>query len=231
MSFSFDDVLWWIIGAWIAFPDARRLYRWRKQAATRKIDRLLDEARAATGKEADKLLGELCEVCARRIQRKPGDAHALRKWGVALWWRAATAAGAEADRLYEEADRKFAQSQAIAPNDGPTCLDRAEALRRRAELHTGEECRRLLIRVCEECEKRVGIYSSGPNDASMFQTLGRALWSLAARERRAEAKRLYQEADDKFTRGCTLAPDQAEIAVEQTVRATCLQAPVAPACW
>ncbi|HEY1219920.1 MAG: hypothetical protein ABSE42_03420 [Bryobacteraceae bacterium] len=191
------------------------VYRKRQQEHVSKIDRLLDEARTASGKERSTLLASLCEECARLIKKKPGNAHALHNWGVALWWRAALATSGEAERLYAQADKKFSQAQALAPSKGSIRADRAEALRYRSALHSGEEGRRLLVQVCEECEKRVGIYASGPDDARMFHTWGMVLWWLAARERGDEAKRLYKEADDKFTRGRTLAPDQTDAAVDR----------------
>ncbi|MGB7761337.1 MAG: hypothetical protein WBL61_16015 [Bryobacteraceae bacterium] len=191
------------------------LYRKRQQGHVSKVDRLFDEARTASGKERSALLAQLCEECARRIEKKPGDAHALHYWGVALWWRAAQATGGEAERLYEKADKKLAQAQALAPNKGAIRADRAEALRWRSALHSGEKARHLLIQVCEECEKRVGIYASGADDARVFHTWGMALWWLAAKAQGDEAKRMYKEADDKFERGRTLAPDQTETVVDQ----------------
>jgi hypothetical protein len=191
------------------------LYRWRAKAPKRKIDRLFDEARAASGAEGDALLARFCEECARRIQKSPREAHVLNKWGVALWWRAAKLSGAEANALYEQADKKFAQAQAITPNDGELRANRADALRWRAALHPDEEGRRLLIQVCEHCQQRLGIHASVPHDARMFGTWGMALWWLAAREKGGEARRLYDEADEKFERCCALAPDQTEMAVNR----------------
>jgi hypothetical protein len=195
--------------------DGLSLYRKRKEAHASKIGRLLDEARAAGGTEAQPLLARVCEECARRIEKKPRDARALHQWGVALWWRAAGASGSEADQIYEMADRKFAQAQAIAGNDGACCADRVEALRYRAALHPGDRGRRLLMQICELCQKRLGIYWSGAHDARMFHTWGMALWWLGAREKGAEARRLYKAADEKFTRGCALAPEETDFAVDR----------------
>lgn len=190
-------------------------YKKHKQAHAEKLDRLLDEARAASGPEAETLLAQACEEAARRIEKKPQDAHALHQWGVALWWRAAKAGRSEADHIFEQADRKFFQAHAIAPNDGACCADRVEALRNRAALPPGDKGRRLLLQICELCQKRLGIYWSGPHDARMFHTWGMALWGLAANETGEEAKRLFKEADEKFTRGCALAPEDSDTAVDQ----------------
>jgi hypothetical protein len=195
--------------------DGLSLYRKRQQAHASKIDRLLDEARAASGKEADTLLARVCEESARRVEKKPRDAHALRQWGVALWWRAAKTSGSAADQIYEQADQKFAQAQAIAGNDAACCADRVEALRYRAALHPGNKGRRLLMQLCDLCQKRLGIMWSGPDDARMLHTWGMALWWLAAREAGEEAKRLYKQADEKFSKAIALEPKEAEFAVDQ----------------
>ncbi len=187
--------------------------RWKKGPG--KLDRLFEHACAATGQEQQMLLASFCEKCARKIQKNPEDSHTLHRWGLALWWRAAKAPRAEADRLYEQADKKFAQAQAIAPGDGEIRANRADALWRRAALHPDEEGRRILIEVCGQCERRVGIYGNGPHDARIFQIWGLAIRGLAQRESGSEADRLYQAADEKFIRGSALAPGQTEMAVNR----------------
>jgi tetratricopeptide (TPR) repeat protein len=195
--------------------DGWRLYRNRKQAHVDKLDRLLDEARAASGPEANALLAQVCEEAARRVEKKPQDAHALHQWGVALWWRATKASPSEADHIYEQADQKFVQSQAIAPNDGACCADRVGAMVYRAALHTGDKGRRLRLQICELCRKRVGVMWSGPYDGRTFRAWGSALWWLAASETGAETKRLYKEAAEKFEKAVSLAPDETDFAVER----------------
>jgi len=194
---------------------AYSLYQHFTKAPGLKIDKLLNEARAASGTEADVLLARVSEVCRQRIARNSRDAHALHQWGVALWWRAAKATGAEADRLFEQADQKFSAAQYIAPNDAACCSDRVGALRYRAKVSPGEKARQLLRQTCELCRKRVGTVSNGPYDGRTFYAWGTALWMLAMSENGTEARRLYQEADEKFTRGRTLAPEDAGIYVEQ----------------
>jgi tetratricopeptide (TPR) repeat protein len=190
-------------------------YRKRKQAHVEKLYRLLNEARAASGPEAEALLTQACEEAARRLEKKPQDAHALHQWGVALWWRAAKASRSEADHIYEQADGKFVQSQAIAPNDAACCADRVGAMLYRAALHTGDKGRRLRLQICELCRKRVGIVWSGPYDARTFHTWGSALWWVATSETGEEAKRLYKEASEKFARAVALDPRDGEFAVDQ----------------
>ena len=201
------------------------LYTKRKEAHRNKIDRMLDEARAASGPEALPLLAAVCQECTRRVEKHPQDAHALHRWGVALWWRAAKASRSEADHIYEQAEQKFAASLAIAPDDAACCSDRVAALVYRAALHSGGKARRLRLQICDLCRKRVGIYWSGPYDARTLRAWGSALWWLAASETGAEAKRLYKEADEKFMRAIALAPGETDAAVDQAdvlVRAAAL---------
>ena len=179
------------------------------------MDQMFADACAASATERNALLARFCEECARRVEKKPQDAHVLYKWGCALWWRAGARSGSEAAELFEQADKKFARAQQIAPNDGEIRFARAEAMRCHAALYPEEASRRLLVRVCEQCEARLGIFATGPHDARMFNTWGLALWWMAAREKGAEALRLYREADEKFGRGCSLAPEQTEIALNQ----------------
>ena len=209
MAFSLIfDALHVVVNGW-------DVYQRRKKAHASKIDMLLNEARAASGPEAIAIFAKVCGECARRVEKKPRDAHAMRQWAVALWWRAARASGAEADQIYEQADYKFSQAQAIAPHDGQCCADRVEALRYRAALHHGGKGRRLLRQVCELCRQRVGIVSSGPHDARMLHSWGMALWWLAAGETGAEARRLYQEADQRFAKAILLEPKEADYAVDR----------------
>jgi tetratricopeptide (TPR) repeat protein len=191
------------------------VYQSFKKASARKIDRLLDKARAASGTEADTLLARACEECARRVEKKPRDAHALHQWGVALWWRAAKASRSEAEQIYEQADQKFSHAQAISPNDPACCSDRVGALFYRSALHPGDKGRRLLTEVCDLCHKRVGITGKGPYDARTLHTWGMALWWLARGEKGAEAKRLYQEADERFAKAVALEPKEADFAVDR----------------
>ncbi len=190
-------------------------YKKRKQAHVEKLDQLLNDARAASGPEADALFAQACEEAARRVEKNAQDARALHQWGVALWWRANRASPSETDHIYEQADQKFSQAQAIATNDGALCADRVGAMGHRAALHPGDKGRRLRLQICELCRKRVGIVWSGPCDGRTFRAWGSALWWLAATETGDEAKRLYREADEKFAKAVMLAPDEADFAVDQ----------------
>jgi tetratricopeptide (TPR) repeat protein len=126
-------------------------------------------------------------------------------------WRATGISGNDADRLYEQADKKFAQALKIVPNDEEICASRVEAKRRRGLLHPDEAGRRLLTETCEMCEARVGIYAKGTFDAWILNTWGLALRDLAARETGAEADRLCEIAAEKLRQGYSLAPDQNQI--------------------
>ena len=196
-------------------PPANDLRVWSAKRAQAKFDRMFDDACAASGAERNSLLARFGEECARWAEKKPQDAHVLYKWGCALWWRATSKSGSEAGELFEQADKKFARAQQIAPNDGEVHAARAEAMRCHAALYPDEAGRRLLIQVCELCEARLGIFAKGSHDARMFNTWGLALWWMAAREKGAEALRLYQEADDKFARSCSLSPEQTEVPLNQ----------------
>jgi tetratricopeptide (TPR) repeat protein len=182
-----------------------------EKSKRKKFDRQYQQAISSTGRDSGTLLAAFCEDCRKRVAKKPHDSQALYRWGVALMWRASRASGNEEDRLYEQSAHKLAQAQKASPNDGEICAARVEALRRRADLQTGDLRRRMLKDVCELCEARAGIYAAGAWDGATLDTWGRALLSLGSGTAAEEADRLYELADRKLGQAYALAPERSDI--------------------
>jgi tetratricopeptide (TPR) repeat protein len=198
----------WILHALGLAKDAVQARERLQERAKEKFDQQFADACIATGKDRERLLAHFCQECARRIEKDPKDSNAVYKWGCALLWRASIAAGGEADRFYEQADKKFAQAQKLQPNNAEFCATRVEAIRRRAVLDSGEGGRRLLLQVCELAQARVGICASGVWDAWTMATWGLALRDLATREKPEEAIRLYESAEEKLREAYAITPEQ-----------------------
>jgi len=83
------------------------------------------------------------QLCAFLSHHQPARLVALGNWGVALLEQARTKAGEDADRLFEEAGRKFAEALRLKPNDHEALSNWGNALSGQAKTKAGEEADRL----------------------------------------------------------------------------------------
>ncbi|HLK66521.1 MAG TPA: hypothetical protein VKU19_23970 [Bryobacteraceae bacterium] len=183
----------------------------RKEYAKSKVEKFylrLNEACATPGKEGELLLAKFCEECELRSSKNPNDSQVLYKWGIALWWRASRAPDGQAERLYKQADARFASALAIDSNNGEIYASRVEALRRRALLDPYSPAgHRLLSEICEMCQRRVGIYANGKHDARILWVWALALADLASIDAGTRTEALYREAEERFCHAYRLSPE------------------------
>ena len=141
----------------------------------------------------------MAECLLQKSERRPD----VRHLGNGSRGLAAREKGDEATRLYEAADKRFAEGYSIAPDQTEIACNRAEVLFWRSRLESGEKQRELLLRVCGQCaelaSKRVG-------GARMLETWGGALVWLGAQAKGPEAERLYTEAEQKLSQALVINP-------------------------
>src|SRR2546423_15184254 len=77
---------------------------------TRRAHQMLQQARHGVNEESDRLLEKCCAECEKVVAKNPRHVFAWHVWGAALWCRGQRAAGPEADRLYAEAEDKYASA-------------------------------------------------------------------------------------------------------------------------
>jgi hypothetical protein len=87
---------------------------------------------------------EMRQVYAALSQNAETRPGALNNWGAALSRQAMAKAGEEADRLFAEADRKYAEALPLKPDSSETLSNWGATLINQAKTKAGEEAGRLL---------------------------------------------------------------------------------------
>jgi tetratricopeptide (TPR) repeat protein len=150
---------------------------------------------------------EMTRLYAVLSQNAESRLAALNNWGVALAGRAKTNAGGEADRLLEEAGRKFAEALRLKPDYREALGNWGNALSDQAKTKAGEEADRLF----EEAGRR---YSEAlrlkPDDHQVLINWGAALHDQAKTKAGEEADWLFEEAGRKYAEALRLNPDSPE---------------------
>jgi cytochrome c-type biogenesis protein CcmH/NrfG len=131
---------------------------------------------------------------------------ALNKWGNALSDQAKTKAGEEADPLFEEAGRKFAEALRLNPDSHEALNNWGVALSSQAKTKAGEEANRLFE---EAGLKFAEALRLNPDFREALNNWGVALSDQAAKPGE-NADRLFEEAGRKFAEALRLKPDDHE---------------------
>ena len=132
---------------------------------------------------------------------------ALNNWGNALSDQAKTKAGEEADRLFEEAGRKFAEALRLKADDHEALSNWGAALSDQAKAKAGEEADRLLE---EAGRKFAEVLRLKPDYHVALNNWGNALSDQAKTKAGREAERLFEEAGRKYAEALRLKPDYHE---------------------
>jgi len=129
---------------------------------------------------------------------------ALNNWGNVFSEQAKTMAGEGADRLFEEAGRKYAESLRLKPDDPEVLNNWGVALSDQAKTRAGEEADRLF----EEASRRYAeALRLKPDYHEALFNWGVALSDQAKTKPGAEADRLFEEAGRKHAEALRLKPD------------------------
>jgi cytochrome c-type biogenesis protein CcmH/NrfG len=149
-------------------------------------------------------MAQLHAVLSQNAETRPA---ALNNWGLALASRAETKAGEDADRLFEEAGRRYAEALRLKPDYREALGNWGNALSDQAKTKAGEEADRLF----EEAGRR---YSEAlrlkPDDHQVLINWGAALHDQAKTKAGEEADWLFEEAGRKYAEALRLNPDSPE---------------------
>jgi tetratricopeptide (TPR) repeat protein len=148
------------------------------------------------GQESDgKSAPEMTQLHAVLSQNADTRLAALNNWGNALYADAKTKAGEEADRLFEEAGRKYAEALHLKPDFPEALFNWGNALSDQAKTKTGEEADRLFE---EAGRKYAEALRLEPDYLEALGNWGNALYDQAKTKAGEEADRLFKEAGRKL---------------------------------
>jgi Tfp pilus assembly protein PilF len=133
---------------------------------------------------------------------------ALNNWGLALCEQAKTKAGEEADRLYQEAGRKYAEALRLKPDDHEALSNWGVALCEQAAAKAGEEADRLFEEAGRKYAEALRLKPDYPEALSNW---GNALSRQARTKAGEEADRLFEEAARKYAEALRLKPNFPEV--------------------
>jgi cytochrome c-type biogenesis protein CcmH/NrfG/MinD-like ATPase involved in chromosome partitioning or flagellar assembly len=150
--------------------------------------------------ETRRLHAVLCRNAATRLA-------ALNNWGSALSDQAKTKAGEEADRLFAEAGRKYAEALRLKPDNYEALTNWGAALSEQAKTKAGEKADRLFA---EAGSKYAEALRLKPDYHAALYNWGNALYAQAETKAGEEADRLFAEAGGKFAEALRLKPDYHE---------------------
>jgi len=197
-------VWWWLLFVAILFFFVIRSRS--TDAGARRANSLLKLGCVDRTGQAVSLLARSCEECAKVIAKDSRHEFALQVWGTALWCLAKRSSGADADRLYADAEEKFAAALALTGDSVKLATDRFWALWERADLHPGAPGAAFLKVICDECER---ILRSRPDQTTLLGWWASSLSCLATRSAQADADLLFRDAEAKLEKCLTLHPQDA----------------------
>jgi cytochrome c-type biogenesis protein CcmH/NrfG len=146
-------------------------------------------------------MAQLHAVLSQNAETRPA---ALNNWGLALASRAETKAGEDADQLFEEAGRRYAEALRLKP-DYPNALSNwGNALSDQAKTKAGEDADRLFD---EAGRKFAEAFRLKPDFAEALNNWGAAVAYQAKTKTGKDADRLFEEAGRKFAEALRLKPN------------------------
>src|ERR1017187_1335890 len=148
---------------------------------------------------------QLYAVLSRNAATRP---LALSNWGNALTRHAKTQVGEEADRLFAEAGKKYAEALRLKPDDHEALSNWSVALSDQAKTKAGEEADRLFSEACSKCAEALRLK---PDYHAALYNWGNALYAQAKTKAGEEADRLFAEAGGKFAEALRLKPNDHEV--------------------
>jgi tetratricopeptide (TPR) repeat protein len=138
---------------------------------------------------------EMTQLYAVLSQNAETRLAGLYNWGVALSGQAKTKAGADADRLFEAAGRKYAEALRLKPDYHEALNNWGNALYEQAKTKRGEEADRLFEEAGRKCAEALRLKPDLPEPLINW---GAALINQATMKRGEEAGRLLRQARQKL---------------------------------
>jgi MinD-like ATPase involved in chromosome partitioning or flagellar assembly/Flp pilus assembly protein TadD len=138
---------------------------------------------------------EMTQLHAVLSQNAETRLAALNNWGAGLADKAETEEGEDADRLFEEAGRKYAEALRLKPDFPEVLGNWGNALYSQAKTKAGEEADRLFE---DAGRKYAGALRLKPDFLEALGKWGDALYDQAKTKAGAEADRLFEEAIRKL---------------------------------
>jgi cytochrome c-type biogenesis protein CcmH/NrfG len=135
---------------------------------------------------------QLYAVLSQDAETRPA---ALNNWGIALSRQAKTKAGEEADRLFEEAGRKYAEALRLKPDYPEALSNWGAALYGQAKTKAGEDADRLFE---EAGRKYAEALRLKPDYHEALSNWGAALSDQATMKRGEESVNLLRQARQKL---------------------------------
>ena len=146
-------------------------------------------------KSGGKDLPEMTQLCAVLSRNAENRLAGLNNWGIALSARANTQAAEDADRLFEEAGRKFAEALRLEPGSPMALSNWGNALSDQAKTKAGQEADRLFE---EAGRKYAGALRLKPDFPESLANWGVALTDQAKTKTAEEAEHLLRQARQKL---------------------------------
>jgi tetratricopeptide (TPR) repeat protein len=147
---------------------------------------------------------EMRQLCAFLYQNAETRLAAINNWANSFSDQARTKAGEEADRLFEEAGRKYAEALRLKPDSSEALNNWANSLSDQARTKAGEEADRLFE---EAGRKYAEALRLKPDFHQALYNWGGALLDQAKTKVGEEADRLFEEAGRKCGEALRLKPD------------------------
>jgi cytochrome c-type biogenesis protein CcmH/NrfG len=151
---------------------------------------------------------EMAQLYAVLSQNAETRLAALNNWGVALSNRAKTKTGEEADRLFEQAGRKYAEALRLKPDYHEALSNWGAALSDQAKTKAGEEADRLFE---ESGRKYAEALRLKPDFLEALNNWGNALCEQAKTKAGEDSDRLFEEAGRKYAEALRFKPDDYEV--------------------
>jgi len=131
----------------------------------------------------------------------------FNRWGNALLVQAQTSQGEEADRLFEQAYKKFQAALKIKPDKHEAINNWGTALSTQAKTKQGDQADRLFEKAYEKYQAALKI---NPDTHEAFSNWGAALSRQAEKKQGEQADRLFEQAYDKYLAAMKINPDMHE---------------------
>ena len=167
-------------------------------------NRLLDRAKATTGKAADRLFTEAREMYEAALSIKADRHEALHNWGNLLLDLAKTKIGEEADKLFAEAEKKYEAAIAIKPDRHEVLINWGNLLLERAKTKTGGAAEQLFIAAEEKYNAALNIKPGMPE---ILLNWGNLLLDQAKTRTGKESNQLFTAAEEKYRAALAAKPD------------------------
>ena len=169
---------------------------------------LSNQAKQATGIEADKLFALAGEKYDAALRIKPEKHEVFYNWGNALSDQAKQKTGEEAERLFALASEKYEEALRIKPDSHGALSNWGVTLLNHGKQKTGVEADQMFALAGEKCEAALRIK---PDRHEALNNWGSALSDQAKQKTGEKADRLFALAGEKYSTALRIKPDNHDV--------------------